>query len=146
MVACGSSGSDPDVDSIIPRHDETGIDLLAPLSLTFDEDITLIDPQGVFIGGGATGVSATLEADNRTITITHDPFLEANEYWWGIPEGSVQDIDRNTNSAHAWSFTTIEVGVPSVVTTTPGNGEVDIDLLTSLSITFDEDIITPAIK
>jgi len=101
---------------------------------------SLVNPEGIFIGGGATGVSATLEANNRTITITHDPFLEANEYWWGIPEGSVQDINGNTNSAHTWSFTTIEVGVPSVESTTPDRGASDVAMDISVSATFNEPI------
>ena len=140
MMACGSSGSNPSVESTTPGNGEVGIDLLAPLSITFDEDITLVDSQGIFISGGATGVSASLEADNRTITIAHDPFVESEEYWWGINAEAIQDVEENPNAKYSWSFTTMKVGAPIVGGTTPENGAADIDLFAPVSITFNEDI------
>jgi len=130
----------PGVDSTTPIDTAVDVDILDPLVIVFDEDVSLINPSGIHISAGATGVTATLGTDNRTLTATHDAFLELTQYWVIIQSGVVQDAEGSPNNQYIWSFTTEAVGAPTVVNTTPDNGATDVALDVAVSAIFDEPI------
>ncbi|NQT72878.1 MAG: Ig-like domain-containing protein, partial [Chloroflexi bacterium] len=135
-----AAATPPGVDSTTPIDTAVDVDILDPLVIVFDEAVSLVNPSGVHISAGATGVTATLGADDRTLTVTHDAFLELTQYWVTIQPGVVQDVDSNPNNQYIWSFTTEAVGAPTVVSTTPDNGATDVALDVAVSAIFDEPI------
>jgi Secretion system C-terminal sorting domain/Bacterial Ig-like domain len=93
-----------------PTHNAIDVEFNATVSANFSYDISVIDLSAVTIKNAenvaVTGVVAVLEADNQTITISHDDFVENTTYTVTIPENSVQDGDLNGNVEIVWNFTT----------------------------------------
>ncbi|NQT73570.1 MAG: Ig-like domain-containing protein, partial [Chloroflexi bacterium] len=95
----------PSVDSIIPANGAI-VSISTPVSATFNEDIIIIDPSGITIDNAATGVSASLEADNRTVNVAHDDFAFKTTYTVTIAAGAIEDTSGNPNELYSWNFTT----------------------------------------
>jgi len=100
----------PYVVTFSPNINEINVDLNATVTVTFNEDITVSDLSTIDIKDvsnvSVTGISAILEADNRTITISHSDFVENMVYTVIFPENSVENSDLVANNLESWSFTT----------------------------------------
>ncbi len=129
---------------ILPSQNETAVEFDAVVSVNFSYDISEVDLSNIEIKDDAnisvTGVSAVLEADNRTFTISHDNFVANMTYTVTVPENSVQDDELNGNEEIVWNFTTMTPVAPSVITYLPIQDATNVKLDAIVSITFNEDI------
>ncbi len=125
-----------------PNPNVIYVELATTVSLTFNEDITEIDFSSIEIkdatNTSVTGVSAVLEDDNRTITISHDEFNEEEVYTVIIPENSVQNSDLIGNDEITWNFTTgiidniLEQNSKITIYPNPTNGIINLSGLQNL--------------
>ena len=104
----------PAPEEYTPGEDAIDVPLDAEVSLVLDQDVTVNDLSVVTIesqaNGSVSNVNATLEDDNRTITIDHDRFFDTNDdtYTVSIPARSLMNADEVYNEKITWSFNTIE--------------------------------------
>ncbi|MFP4447131.1 MAG: Ig-like domain-containing protein [Bacteroidales bacterium] len=99
--------------STTPEPEETDVPLDAEVAIEFDQEIEPNDLDIISINSEAMGqvenVNATIEEDNKTITITHDDFFTENDdiYTVKIPSSTVMNNDGVYNSEIEWSFQTV---------------------------------------
>ncbi len=96
--------------SYTPSQNQTNVQLDATVSVTFNEDVSVVDLSGIVItdatNATVTGITASLEADNRTITISHDGFVGNMTYTVTVPANCIESAEPLSNSEIVWSFTT----------------------------------------
>jgi hypothetical protein len=139
--------SAPYVDTTVPADGATGVALTADIVITFSKEISVptfdwnIAPDP---GGWTAGWSATVET-NDTVTLSHisNPFTESTLYT--VTVTAADDMFTNAlvpgPAANPWSFTA--VGVPPTITSTdPADGEVQVPLTDPIIVNFDEPIDT----
>jgi surface protein len=101
----------PIAESRTPGENATGVVVNAPVSVTFDQDVSEAVVSGVAITDAADnavqGVSATLGETDNVLTITHDAFTGGIEYTVTIPAGTVENSEEVGNSEIKWTFTTL---------------------------------------
>ena len=126
----------PYVITYNPIQNAINVELSATVSVLFNEDISEVDFTGIEIrdeeNNLITGISVQIEADNRTLTISHDDFAENTVYTVLIPENSVQNSAPLSNEEITWSFTTeiveniTEQNVKISIYPNPSNGIFEI--------------------
>ena len=134
----------PAADVLVPADASTGAALNATVSITFDQDITDVNIAGITISGaieGAIGgVSAVIEADGKTVTISHNDFtINEDVYTVTVPADAVQNADLVGNGLIAWSFTSV-MAAPAVATYVPAIDAIDILPDAVVSVEFDQDV------
>jgi len=109
----------PAAETLTPEADATGVALDAEVSILFDQDVTVVDLSGVTIKDSGDvavdNVVATLGVDNRTVTIAHDDFVNAETYTVTIPAEAVKNIGDEPNAEIIWSFATATTAAQSPV-------------------------------
>ncbi len=105
--------AEPLAEEFTPVPDAVDVPLDAEISVTMDQNITENDLGVISVEseamGDVSGVSASIEDDNRTITIAHDDFFTENDdiYTVRIPASSVMNSDGVYNQEVTWSFQTV---------------------------------------
>lgn len=135
----------PSVTSVSPIENATGVNINANLSVAFSEPVTPTLPNWlalsctnsgahpVSIGGGPTTWTVNPDADfdfSETCTAT-------------IAAANVQDQDGLPDPMAApktWSFTTTADLAPTVMSTTPADGALNVALAADLTIVFSETV------
>lgn len=100
--------------------------------------------------------NATLVPLNATIQVTFSERLNplsvnattVQVLAAGVPIGGLQDLRGNTFAGYSWSFTTIELTPPTVVTRLPAANATGVGVGATISVTFSEPVnpatLTPA--
>lgn len=94
---------------LTPFNTETKVELDAPVSIKFNQFVSVLNLTGITISGGVTVDNVTLDPDNHdTILISHSDFpSKGTTYTVTIPVGAVQNNAGIINDLITWSFTTI---------------------------------------
>ncbi|MDF9406771.1 S-layer homology domain-containing protein [Pelotomaculum isophthalicicum JI] len=102
----------PQVIANYPANGATDVAVDATVKAVFDSDISAANLNGVVIKDSAnnivSGVSASIDANMRTLLINHPNFSNSTQYTVTIPANTVISVANSTyNSAVNWSFTTV---------------------------------------
>jgi methionine-rich copper-binding protein CopC len=136
----------PEVTSTIPAKGGKGVPINNEIKIKFNESIqkgkafnyiSLKDKSG-------RTIPVTLTVAGDSITIKPSGQLSYNTlYTVEIPQYAVKDLIGNIkSSSYSFSFTTeTEKVPPKVKSITPANGSVNINVSTSISVTFDKNIV-----
>lgn len=100
--------STPAMESTTPVNGATDVLIdEVNITLTFDQDVTVLDLSGVTISDGTdnvSGVSANLAG--RVLSVSHDALEKDITYTVTVPAGAVENVGGIANDEIAWSFTT----------------------------------------
>jgi len=114
------------------------------ITVLFDEEIVIVNPDGIQLIENTVDVKTSYEVIGNEITIFHDPLLLGTDYSVIIADGSIEDKSANGFGGFNIPFRTIEPVVESqdisVVQTSPSNGGKNIKRDVAIIITFDKDI------
>ena len=138
----GGGGSVPIVNSTVPAAGATSVAVDTPISATFSvkmDSATITDT--TFTVSGATSIAGTaaLSADGLTATFTPDADLaEDTDYTATITTGAKSADGVALASNKVWSFTTGPA--PTVVSTEPTPGAINVPVATTISATFTEPV------
>ncbi len=149
VVKSFTGSTDPDITppavvSHSPASNATGIAVGTTILITFTEGVTY----GSFIAGvtlSSTGGNVTYSADSNDngvhVIMTPDAPLELNTTYTVTVSG-VQDGAGNALAADvSWTFKTtnvVDTTPPTLVSTSPANGAVNVAVDAALSLTFSE--------
>lgn len=136
----------PAVISAEPAADEVSVPVDKTISITFSE----------LVQAGSSYNAITLkDASNNPVALTksiNNAILEINPnnnlkdgvvYTLNIPAGAVQDNAGNgLKEPYTLSFTTEDLTPPTVESTKPGDGETNVSVSKTVTITFSEDVET----
>lgn len=134
----------PSVLDADPAGDEVSVPVEKKINITFNEEVQ----------AGSTYNAITLkDSSNNPVTITKffnvtvleiEPGNNLEDgvvYTLNIPANAVQDLAGNgLNSLYTLSFTTEDLTAPTVESTKPVDGEDDVTVSKTITITFSEDI------
>lgn len=140
----GVSYPRPGVQYAIPYEQSTGVPLDSVAKIQFEEEVDVNDLSGVTITGENEGevgnVSASLGADNKTMTINHDPYANNNEvYTVTVPYETVLNDRQVGNLEHSWSFTTI-MAPPQAAFYAPAVDADGVPLDAEVQVRFNQEI------
>ncbi|MGC3945723.1 MAG: Ig-like domain-containing protein [Chryseolinea sp.] len=140
--------------SLSPANGATNADVLTKLIISFNEDIVFKTGTIQLYGGTEPPVplivnESNTQADKRALTITMAaPLKEKTQYSIAIPAGIVTDVAGNPFSLQKenWTFTTVsitppDIESPSVVSMMPALSSTDVDVESTLQITFSEEVV-----
>ncbi|MBT7065804.1 MAG: Ig-like domain-containing protein [Verrucomicrobia bacterium] len=152
IEVAGADLDDPVITTLDPANGATvGVALDANLVVTFDEsvafgtgDITLRTSGGGLVEAFDVTSSPNLSLAGTTVTI--DPtnnLVGGNSYYVEIAATAIDDLSGNSfagiSGSTTWSFSP-DTTAPSIDTLVPANGAPDASYLSSLVITFDENV------
>jgi len=123
------------VVSTTPANNAIDVTINAPVSVTFDNDITANNLTGITISPSVSGVSASV--NGAVLTIAHGNFANNTSYTVTVPAGAINGY----NQAITWSFKTVAEPLPlAVVSTTPANGATNVNIDAEVLVTFNKEI------
>ena len=134
-----NTGNTPVVVSTDPANGASEVILTKAISATFS---TPMDPSTMvaanyFIKQGNTLVPGAITYSGSTVLFTPTSPLTANTVYTGTVTTGVKDVAGNAMAAnYTWSFST--GGIPTVVSTDPANGDLNIALNKVISATFNK--------
>ena len=121
-----------DIVSITPADNAQDVALNAPVSVTFEQNISASDLTGITISPTVSGVSASVAG--AVLTIAHDDFAQNTTYTVTVPANAITGYI----SAITWSFKTV---LPlEVVSTTPADNATNVAVNTEVSVTFNKNV------
>ncbi len=134
----------PTVTGTNPLDGATNVGLNTTVTVTFSEPVI----QGAAFSGitlkdaSGTAVSATVGVSGTMLTIDPNTDMGNNKlYSVTIPAGAVKDLSGNALAQPAtFSFATPDTIAPKLVGTYPANGQLNVPLDTTITVTFDENI------
>jgi len=111
----------PVIESKTPVSDAVLTAAPTSVTVTFDEDVVAKALEGITImdagGNSPSGVTAGLEADNKTVKITWTGGLTDGIYTVIIPQGAFENLVGNGNAQIVWSFT-VDTTAPTITSVT----------------------------
>src|SRR5205807_6658289 len=133
----------PAVGAVGPQNGATGVPLNARISVQFSEamrSVSMVSNPVVVTAAGGAVVSGSIGISSDHTTMTLFPFspLAANTSYT-VSVSGVQDVSGNVAVPFSSSFTTGAASVtarPSVVSTTPANGAVNVAPNSTVVVTF----------
>lgn len=145
-----TGSSDPDVTAPelvyrSPGPNATNVPVGTQILLTFSESVTFASFVGGFTisdGGGSLPYLPDSADNGIHIVVQLQSLLDLGTQYT-ITMTGIQDANANTMPDVTWSFTTTNTAdttPPTVVSSSPANGAVNVDVNTSLSITFSEPV------
>ncbi len=138
----------PTVASTTPAANASGVALAASLSVTFSEGVTATEPWYSIVCTTSTTHTATVSGGPVTFTLTPSPAFAANESCtWTILAAGITDLDGTPDplaSDQAVTFTTIDPATapPTVASTEPANGAINVAIASDIRVTFSEAVTT----
>lgn len=135
----------PSVTSVSPIENATGVNINANLSVTFSEPVTPTLPNWLALSCTNSGAHpVTIGGGPTTWTINPDADFDFSETCTAtIAAANVQDQDGLPDPMAApkiWSFTTSADLAPTVMSTTPADGALNVALAADLTIVFSETV------
>ena len=142
-TASGSETAGPVVLQVSPPSGFTGVPINAPVQILFNEAISPASLAGVMLNQGSSVVPAALSLfdGNKGIQLLPQvPLASGTVYTINVT--GVVDITGNAQSSFpSQSFTTgtgIDLTPPTIVSTSPTNGQTNVGDNTTIMITFSE--------
>lgn len=137
----------PTVASVSPIENATGVNINANLSVAFSEPVTPTLPNWLALSCANSGAHpVTIGGGPTTWTINPDADFDFSETCTAtIAAGNVEDQDGLPDPMAApktWSFTTTADLAPTVMSTTPADGALNVALAADLTIVFSETVNT----
>ncbi|MFP4447132.1 MAG: Ig-like domain-containing protein [Bacteroidales bacterium] len=130
----------PDVASLSPENEATGVPVDELLEVEFNQEVDSVDFSEITIEGDESGTveNITASLEGKKILIDHDPFINHEEYTVTIPEGAVENVST-VNEEISWTFTSI-MEAPETKTLSPENESEGVVLDADVSAIFDQKI------
>jgi hypothetical protein len=135
----------PSIVATLPAAGATGVGLMAGIVVTFDEEIdplTLnVSTFTVTATSGGTPVTGSVSYNAATRQGIFNPsanLAETTEYTATIAAGVKDQAGNAMGAAFSFSFTTVDVTRPKVVSVSPMDGATDVALNAAIKITFSE--------
>jgi len=154
FVACGDSGNGdlpdggdttpPTVLSNAPLNGATGVALNATVRASFSEamDPQTINDETLILKAGATSIPGSVTYAGVTATLTPGSALTPDTSYSVMVTTGAKDLSSNAlDSDYEWSFTTgaaLDTTPPSVLSTIPVDGALNVAANRSISVTFSE--------
>ena len=138
----------PVVVSTTPAANASGVALAASLSVTFSEAVATTQPWYAITCATSGTHTATVAGGPVTWTLTPSPAFAPNESCtWTILAAGVADLDGPLDPLGAdypVTFTTIDPATtpPTVVSTQPANGAINVAIASDIRVTFSEAVTT----
>lgn len=133
--------SSPTIISIEPAHNAQKVGLDDLVIITFSESM---DPDSIVFtcNPDPQGWVGDWNTNNTQLLLSHDDFTELTTYSFEIIQGT--DISGNqlvtSGISNPFSFTTGDFTHPFVISTIPYHGESDVLVITTVAITFSEEM------
>ena len=134
----------PTVSSTTPNNGAVEVSVSSSLAATFSEpmDPLTISTATFTVKQGGAPVAGAVSYSGGTVTFTPSSPLAPNVPFTATITSGAQDLAGNPLAAnYSWSFTTgaiPDTTPPTVSSTTPNNGAVEVSVSSSLSATFSE--------
>jgi len=133
----------PTVVSTSPEANETGVAVDTAVSATFSEamdESTITASSFTLVVQTMTSISGTISYDSGTNTATFTPSVDLAEnttYTAALSTAITDAAGNPLASTYSWSFTTADITAPTVVSTSPEAGAIDVATYTTVTATFD---------
>ncbi|WP_457633451.1 Ig-like domain-containing protein [Oceanithermus desulfurans] len=157
LAACGSppppaDTTPPRLVSHTPADGATGVDLHAPLLLTFSEAIAPDSVTSASVklssGGASLDYAHTLSSDKKTLTLTLTSFPAASPAPVTVELQNVSDLAGNLLAATSFGFESADVTAPELQSHVPADGATGVLLADEIVLVFSEAVdpasVTPA--
>ena len=139
-----SETTPPTVLSVLPVNNATGVSQSTTISAVFSESI---NPASVGAGsftlsdGIDSFVAGSYSVVGQTVTLTPVQPLMAGATYTATLTTGISDLAGNSLAAdYVWSFTTQINDAPTVLSTTPADGAVDVILKGVITVNFSENV------
>lgn len=144
VTTTGADTTAPTLESSTPATGATGVAVSGHITLTFSEDVTIVDASKFTLTGGAGTLDKEhATTDGATITIPYSGLANSTTYTLNIAGDAVKDLSGNTNEAvNAITFTTIapDLTAPSLSGHSITDGATDVATSGTIVLTFSEDV------
>jgi hypothetical protein len=142
----------PTVLSTSPSVSATGIPINTTISVTFSEYVSSATVTNVTFSlkdNADQGVSAMVNCNGSSITLTPDSWLSINTPYTVTVSTGIADLNGNyLASTFQWTFTTnsqSDLTPPTITAMSPANAQNDVALSTAITVTFSESIMSSTI-
>ncbi len=144
VTTTGADTTAPTLESSTPATGAKDVAVSGHITLTFSEDVTIVDASKFTLSGGA-GTLNTAEAtvSGATITIPYSGLANSTNYTLSVAADAVKDLADNTNDAlENITFTTIapDETAPTLNSSTPTNKATNVATSGNITLTFDENV------
>jgi hypothetical protein len=144
----------PQVVSVTPVNNATGIGLNAIVTLTFSKSLNPITITSSNFGLLANGtkvpnVTVSHSADNRVVSLTETNLLPASSTVTVVATSAVQDLSGNFLTNYSSQFTTaaaFDTSHPTVISTRPGNPATGVPVGSTVVLYVSEPMNTSTIS
>lgn len=144
IAGCGGGGSSssdttqPMVTATDPADSESSVVLLPAISVTFSEAMDQASAEAAFSSVPPLPAGSFSWTD-ATMTFTPAAALdEVTEYVITVDAGATDAAGNPLAGAYTWSWTTLDATPPEVTETEPLDGDIGLDPLTAIAVTFSE--------
>ena len=137
----------PDLTSNTPADGATDVAIDSVLTAVFDEALAAATVNGAsftLIGetSGAVAGSVSYDPVGFVATFTPSGDLDNDDIYTATLSNTIRDLSGNAYIGSSWTFTTValppDLTSPSLIATSPIDGDTDVSLTTSVEATFDE--------
>lgn len=133
----------PAISSTNPADGASGVGLNSTITATFNEemDAATITTDTFTVSDGISKIKGDISYNNMTATFTPSrPFSYSTTYTVTITAG-VKDLAGNAMvDDYIWSFATVDIIPPLVISTNPANGASIVAVNSIITVTFNEEI------
>jgi methionine-rich copper-binding protein CopC len=143
-VAGAGDVTPPGISSRSPAIGATGVSLSAVVTATFSEAVQA-GTISITLSAGGSPVAGTTTYNPGNFTATFTPTASlSGGVAYTVNVSSAADTSGNVMTPVTWSFTTTsgDTAPPTVVARTPAPGATDVPLLSTVSVTFSEAIVS----
>jgi len=129
----------PKIISAMPINGSIDVELDVKIIVKFSERMNSVTV-GYTCTPNPGGWSEDWNSDNSKVTYSHDSFNSSTNYTFKITSG--KDLSGNSlvtgNIPHIWTFSTKDAKAPKIISLSPSDNSVEVDLNANVVVTFDE--------